>query len=621
MDIAGLLPWFDDRPRTTHDDLSQLLIDLWLKDAAAGRSVASLPWVADGLGRWDKIVLFDLLGIASADIDSGTLLAGYAWVIDGITDDEWRALKALNAIASEDPETVRTLARMSWFIHELGDFEWRLPVTLLQIMDIDPGLGGSIASAPWLTDGIAEDEYWAVSSLGYIAAQDLELAKSLQASPWFRGDQTRDLHADALNTLGHIALLHPDAFDQFTAQPWFARAFDDHEAAMILTLSKPLFASNDLFEDQDLAAGRFVRARTISLPLSGEVDIWVVQNAPFPAEDDTMDSVEVSARLSEQFMGAPFPKTFIIFLVAVIDEDRTHTMGSTFLGNVISTERRGGDVSSYVIRHETAHYYFSTSIGPTWLSEGGANFIESYINDRLGIQSLAGKLASVMNHKIPCRVDGEIVETLHHLSHVFPSYVNHGCHYDMGEHFLLQLFFTMGQDAMSSALRDLYLSTVQYGQHTEETIYQTFLRYAPADGKDAFQQLYRELHGGPYAYTDTSFADDHGDDTTEASRIEIGQTVSGLLDYRFDVDYFRFSPDEGQQYRMSVNHGSLPSAGVTVYSADGWPQYEYWVSRRLASSGPEIIWTAPSSEDYYFVVRNIGGQTGPYTLSISPVDG
>ena len=40
------------------------------------------------------------------------------------------------------------------------------------------------------------------------------------------------------------------------------------------------------------------------------------------------------------------------------------------------------------IPHETAHYFFTGGLGPTWLVEGGAEFIEAYTRDQLGIESL-----------------------------------------------------------------------------------------------------------------------------------------------------------------------------------------------------------------------------------------
>ena len=39
------------------------------------------------------------------------------------------------------------------------------------------------------------------------------------------------------------------------------------------------------------------------------------------------------------------------------------------------------------VPHETAHYYFNR--GPQWLREGGSEFIETYVKDRTGVQSIS----------------------------------------------------------------------------------------------------------------------------------------------------------------------------------------------------------------------------------------
>ena len=111
----------------------------------------------------------------------------------------------------------------------------------------------------------------------------------------------------------------------------------------------------------------------------------------------------------------------------------------------------------------------------------------------------------------------------------------------MGEHFLLSVFETIGEEATASALRELYLFSRE-GQRpeehglrvTEESIYHTFLNHTPPGLKEQFRNLYRRLHGGPYAYEDVDFADDHGDEAAAAADLIVGEAVTGTLDYMFD---------------------------------------------------------------------------------------
>lgn len=69
----------------------------------------------------------------------------------------------------------------------------------------------------------------------------------------------------------------------------------------------------------------------------------------------------------------------------------------------------------------------------------------------------------------------------------------------MGEHFLISLFELLGKDAMTAALRELYLKPQLEGRDiTEEDFYKTFLKHTPPGLKDDFRALYRRLHGGVY---------------------------------------------------------------------------------------------------------------------------
>ena len=69
-----------------------------------------------------------------------------------------------------------------------------------------------------------------------------------------------------------------------------------------------------------------------------------------------------------------------------------------------------------------------------------------------------------------------------------------------------------------------------------------------------------------------------------------------------------FEAQEGQRNRMNVVHGTLRATSLGLYEPDGvWAQNDDWEYRELAADGPEILWVATTSEEYYYVVRNFGG--------------
>ena len=78
-----------------------------------------------------------------------------------------------------------------------------------------------------------------------------------------------------------------------------------------------------------------------------------------------------------------------------------------------------------------------------------------------------------------------------------PSHLYSICHNYMGENFFLQALFALGEEAVSAAIRELHLSTIRHRRHSEETVYDAFLRHTPVHLRAAFRDLYGRLHGGP----------------------------------------------------------------------------------------------------------------------------
>ena len=156
-------------------------------------------------------------------------------------------------------------------------------------------------------------------------------------------------------------------------------------------------------------------------------------------------------------------------------------------------------------------------------------------------------------------------------------------------------------------------------QATEENIYKTFLEHTPAMQQEEFRDIYRRWHGGPYPDPDIDFNDDHADQLQDASDIMIGSAVDGILDYRFDFDYFRFPAIEGQRYEISVEHETLRPSSAGLFDDHGT---ELTQARSVVKSishtptGFKVLWTADRTGDFYFAVRNFGGYTGSYLFRI-----
>ena len=115
--------------------------------------------------------------------------------------------------------------------------------------------------------------------------------------------------------------------------------------------------------------------------------------------------------------------------------------------------------------------------------------------------------------------------------------------------------------------------------------------------------------------------DDHGDDAETATDISMGETVEGFVDYEFDLDYFRFRANEGQEYMLRVDHQTLGHSLVKVYLADGTTESPPYSARSRLNEGSTYRWIADTSSQYFFSVESESGDLGAYTIVIEPVRG
>ena len=526
--------------------------------------VASLPWFTDGINEDESKAVGRLEGIVRSDAALATMVASLPWFTDGITEYEGEAVKYLQWISFlYDAAALATkVASLPWFTDSINEDErWALQ-SLQSIVGADAALATTVMSLPWFTDSINEDERWALQSLQSIVGADAALATKVVGFPRFTDDitvrekralsalssiassdaalattvatpmnnRTRDIDLSAILYLRDIQSLDADAFDRLTSQPWVTDGLNDEERALVIALGAAVAQGNKMLYD-NLLRSHFIQTRTVSLRLAGDAVIYIILPAPFSIysiksdpsspDEDLSTLVENSVRLVEGFVGAPFPTTDII---AHIHEPVKWASPSRLSisynigGELISISERLPSrdteewrVSPNTYTHEIAHYYFN--FGPHWFHEGMAEFMAAYDLVRRGLVSFRERRFSVQDSiNDECLYDDEPIENIRHynyiLDHVYDGKINslRGtdfflCAYPMGEVFLRALFDAIGEDAMSAAVRDLYLQYRESGRPTtEEDIYRVFLNHAPADKKDVFREVYRRLHGGRYEF-------------------------------------------------------------------------------------------------------------------------
>ncbi len=111
--------------------------------------------------------------------------------------------------------------------------------------------------------------------------------------------------------------------------------------------------------------------------------------------------------------------------------------------------------------------------------------------------------------------------------------------------------------------------------------------------------------------------DDHADGIFGATPVAVGESVSGVADYEYDLDFFVFEAEQGESYQIEVIPGTLGDPIAALYDED-WTELTYNDDSE-DSLAPLIAWETPDSGRYFVEVSGYGGETGSYTLAVSAV--
>ena len=667
-------------PDRDQSNAADAIIAIWFLDADLAYAIVMLPWFAEGKSprQWLWYGINYLSNIAGRDLELAKEIVASPWFEEGPASDRWDALAALNVLTDLDPELARAVVRHPWLSNLEGLAQSHVASLAAVFGETDLELAKRVFGFSWVADGFSEDEYQAFLALESIARIDQELVRLVVSYPWVI-DGMNELELQTLRVirsfarvgLGSVELqanLHwlqddvtnaeymrfvlgsPDGTVDLTAnlsdsligtvldslyatagrrkcvsslrslgaEPSLMDGLDRDEAFMVIAMAN--IVENHVECDvpavyQSLLESYSIQAGAVSLPLAGDVNIWVLADRPFAPAEDYPALIGDAARVMEEFLNAPFPTTDIVMLA----------VGSYGFKSELYFATASG-IDERTIFHEMAHYYFFPKAPePEWISEGAAEFIADLVSDHLGLQDLtsSGDIATGAAQRC---FDEMKFENIRHYAYVFdhsrvwPATPRH-CLYYLGRNFLRAVLDAIGEESMSAALREYLLERADSSQENEGILYRAFLNHAPLDRKSTFQEIYRTLHGGPYVYPENPASDDHGNQANDATPIIVGEVVEGELDYMFDFDYFRFEAQEGRRYRMSVTHGTLRATSLDLHGPYGVRSLnDYWEYRERAADGPEIVWVAPTSEEYYLAVRNFGGETGAYALTVALID-
>ena len=491
MDISRLVDGVSDE----ESHLPNILFSLVQGSEEIIERIVEYDWLGDSVTRSERFALRALATLSTIDRELAIQAMDYEWVVDGITWNEHEVLYELSWASSMIRSHLRDVTQLppemvtdfGWMSDGFDANEMRALIALIEIAQLAPEVYERLSGFSWFVDEVSERESKAVLRLKNTAIEDVEVVRQIVGMD-ILNDPLVDRELYALLSLLKLAS-SPERFALLTNQAWFDDGLHEEEVAFVALASEVSRYSLDS-EFRSLMSAWSVLHATVPLPLAGEVRIWAISHGTDLYLDDALSWIEDAVHSSETLINVQFPTDDVILWIP--EPGMLYTdPGGYHNGDIMVLSPYA--VVDYIVYHETAHYY---SLGLSfWFTEGGADFISAYTQDRVGKISLESSQAALQDGPLLyCTSDGfgNIIQLLDYSE-------PHGCNYSVGSNFLISLLGLLGEEATSAALRELYLQPELKGRDlTEEDFYRTFLKHTPPLLKDDFRNLYERLHGGSY---------------------------------------------------------------------------------------------------------------------------
>ena len=231
-----------------------------------------------------------------------------------------------------------------------------------------------------------------------------------------------------------------------------------------------------------------------------------ISRTVFEDEDYVRRTLRKGVEVLEEIMGQArdIPHVFVVVDPEFLDPEAESKRKAPVLGlnwrGVIKLRHFAGGV----YYHELGHFFYPGY--PRWLSEGGAEFLESYalnLSEGRLHRSIEDSRASIERSRELCVAHG--ASDIHNWNRIWmearekdiPLHRDlNFCDYTLGETFMWGMYDAIGRDATLATMRDIFnlpFSTPLL----EEKVYRSFLANVPAGKEDEFREVYSRLHGGP----------------------------------------------------------------------------------------------------------------------------
>ncbi len=416
-------------------------------------------------------------------------------------------LKSSKSIAYSD-EVVDHSINFEWMTDGIVTYEENAFVTNLSILEykLGPEAYHDLISSNWMSDSKEDREYILLYYLHELWEIGLtSLVKQIIQMPFIQ--QSYEPHDElALRTLYRLNINFPEIYTDIISSNWFQDGVDDDESILLQVLgtNSALLNSQDL---QYFVDNHEISTRNVDLPIGGTRSISFIQSGYSKKNLDVVDQVHEAVVEMESFMDIPFPKKEIIMLFANKDQvpDRINWIGINFGDHMVMlpTLAKGKDENTTVV-HEVAHYYWHSNNAPLWFREGIADFLSTYVRDKLGRETFAERFAFSSGatslekgiqgcNSLGVKTIKRLVDLLEQDGYAIHSESNMFlCNYYLGEWLLTQIYEMIGSDNFADVIGSLYsIDTLL----NDSAIYEAFLAKTTDTNKEAFKELYASLYG------------------------------------------------------------------------------------------------------------------------------
>ena len=365
------------------------------------------PWLRDGFSPMERQVFYDVIDIGARYEPVGLATLELP-VFDPVNSESHSIVDRLRELIFQDLlvlfEVVYDPSVLAASRDELHVAIWRA-----QLESQKPNIRASIDSLPWVNDGAGageKDALLAIMNLGIFSDSD-SLTQGVLAKSWVQdGLNTNELHAvrqltglsrsadgqpgtpadqiinmpflDAVDAADAAAIealgtwfrpTTPYSIDPILSHPTLRGGITDEHTVMVAMLDMISHSRPELLEtilDPEVVT---IVERLIQTKYSGEMLLAVLVTEP-DVQLTTMDLLEQVVRHHEEFMQVPYPRGYVMLLVA----DATDRLAGGGPRGFMTVDP-GLELDETTIAHETAHQYWA--FAPEWMAEGAATFLES----------------------------------------------------------------------------------------------------------------------------------------------------------------------------------------------------------------------------------------------------